>query len=564
MTRSGVQPETGSNGGAGNGATAPVVDRRRLVLLSAGRDGRGWLAGISIRKKLIVVHTVFSLTLATILLVAIRPATDELLNQAEGEQSAALISAIVPYLDVRSAGQLGGQESDLGQGLRARLPSALADLVVNAQVRSGTAGNLGLPTDVVGAAVGSPGRPFVTQSSVLGVGGVVYLVADDGPTFVVLSVKSVSARRAVMRLYVFVVGALLGVYALIAIGLEVLVLPKSVYEPIGRMLAADRAVQAGDAAREVIPPEHIPSDELGEIMTSRNESVMKLRSQGAALTSALGQLEEVANDLKKKNHLLEAARRNLADADRLAALGMMSAGIAHELNTPLAVVKGLTEKLSGDPERRLTESEVALMLRVVGRLERLGESLLDYARVRPPRTRQTVLRSVVQEAMTLVGLDRDASRVELENGVDEKLELMCDGDRMVQVFVNLIRNGVDAVVGGGGGGGSVRVEASRLSRDGREWVSIVVRDTGPGIAPAILPRLFEPFATTRLDSKGTGLGLAVAEGIVTEHGGVLLARSRADKRGAEFEVVLPVGVLTGELFGGIDGSGDGLMRGGNA
>src|SRR5205823_1495818 len=102
---------------------------------------------------------------------------------------------------------------------------------------------------------------------------------------------------------------------------------------------------------------------------------------------------------------------------RLASLGMMSAGIAHELNTPLAVVKGLVERLNASPGKSLDAAQAALMLRVVNRLERLGESLLDFARVRPPLSRPVDLRAVVDEAATLVKLDRDAREIEFLNAV---------------------------------------------------------------------------------------------------------------------------------------------------
>jgi signal transduction histidine kinase len=229
---------------------------------------------------------------------------------------------------------------------------------------------------------------------------------------------------------------------------------------------------------------------------------------------------------------------------------MMSAGIAHELNTPLAVLKGSVEEMarrseypnapSPDPDR------VALMLRVVNRLERLSESLLDFARVRPPLVAAVDLAAVVSEAWTLVSLDRDA------RGVDLRVELgqaaagvQGDADRLTQVFVNLLRNAVDAMEGERAKG--IEVRGERVEREGQPWACVTIADTGPGISPSLFPRMFEPFASTRLDSTGTGLGLAVAEGIVREHGGVLLARNavRAEAErgfgGAVFEMMLPVG-----------------------
>jgi signal transduction histidine kinase len=143
------------------------------------------------------------------------------------------------------------------------------------------------------------------------------------------------------------------------------------------------------------------------------------------------------------------------------------------------------------------------------------------------------------------------------NDVPGELQAWCDADRMVQVLVNLLRNGVDALSGASVNGGKIRqkrltVSGMRMTRESGEgeqtsepWCAITITDNGPGIDARVLPTLFEPFASTRLDSTGTGLGLAVAEGIVREHGGVIIARNRTEpvgETGAVFEVVLPVGV----------------------
>jgi signal transduction histidine kinase len=154
------------------------------------------------------------------------------------------------------------------------------------------------------------------------------------------------------------------------------------------------------------------------------------------------------------------------------------------------------------------------------------------------------MQQTVQEAVLLVNLDRDARDVVIVNDVAENTRAICDGDRMVQVFVNLIRNAVDATRTMAREAEeprpTIRVTAARQRMNNRELLVMRVTDEGPGIAPEVLPRLFEPFVSTRLDSKGTGLGLAVAEGIVREHGGLLRASNRVDRRGAMFEVLLPV------------------------
>lgn len=482
------------------------------------------LAGMRIRKKLIVLHTVFSIGLAVILLLALRPAIREVVRKAE------LTEAVVA-MELFDSGSLEHRDVSI-EGLSVRIGAQAAVGLSDAEARRARAASGG--SVVVGEAEGGSPR----------------LVRWDEPAgeFIVVEARLPSARKAVVKLYLLLTAALLGVYFLIALLLEVFVLPRQVYEPIARLLRADLAVQAGDIEREIIPERAIPADELGEIMRSRNESVLKLRRQEKALARALDQLEIVAMELKRKNHLLETARQNLADQDRLASLGMMSAGIAHELNTPLAVLKGQVERLADAPRDGVSSEQAALMLRVVRRLERLSESLLDFARVRPPAQERVEVRPLIEDAWTLVRLDRDAAAVTFINDVDQAREVIGDPDRLGQVFVNLLRNAVDAGAAAGRRDGTIRVSTDESVRDGAAWMSITVADDGPGIDPAVLPRLFEPFTTTRLDSRGTGLGLAVAEGIIREHGGVILARNAApagsraseERAGAVFEVMLPV------------------------
>lgn len=514
-------------------ALPPFFDPRRIRALNVRTQRPGWLGAMRVRKKLVVLHTVFSVVLATVLLLTLRPAVQAVVREAEVEKSVLLLSLA------------RADDRFLATG---RLSADLVPADAPIRVSKGTAIELGLTPATAAAATATAknsqgvGAAVPAQQTVFGSGAICASGDDAPPQFYLLVAQVPDAREAVFRLYVFVVVALVVIYLLVAIALELFVLPANVYGPIQRLLEADQAVQEGRKSSELIPEAMMPKDELGEIMRSRNRSISELRTQEAALNAALAKIEEVATDLKRKNHLLEAAKRNLQDADRLASLGMMSAGVAHELNTPLAVIKGLTERLNADPDKKLGDNDAALMLRVVQRLERLGDSLLDYARVRTPRSASVHPRTIIDEAITLVRLDRDMSSVTISNHIEERLLAWCNADRMVQVFVNLIRNAADAVRSSPRDAtGEVSISAEHTTRENRNWLTVRVTDNGPGIDPQVLARLFEPFVSTRLDSKGTGLGLAVAEGIVREHGGVLLAHNRSDgEPGAIFEVVLPV------------------------
>ncbi len=303
------------------------------------------------------------------------------------------------------------------------------------------------------------------------------------------------------------------VYVLAVALLELLILPRYIYGPLRLMLDADAATQAGDHAHECIDVSQIPGDEIGQIMRSRNATVCELRRH-----------EE---ELLRKNELLERQ-------DRLASLGLLSASVAHELNTPLSVLHGSIEKLQETLADPRAQERLARMLRVTARLRRISEALVDFARARTQQIEPTDVHSLVEEAWGLVAIDDKAAEVRFHNRVEARTRVVGNAGRLVQVFVNLLRNSLGAVPSGG----NVTVEARRIPGDGRAMISITVEDDGPGIPAGVLPNIFEAFVTARLDARGTGLGLTVAEGIVNQHGGTIAASNRAGG-GARLEVRLP-------------------------
>ena len=303
------------------------------------------------------------------------------------------------------------------------------------------------------------------------------------------------------------------IYLLSIVVLEFIIMPQYVYQPLTLMLKADEATQQGDRQHEMIGAEFILNDEIGQIMHSRNATVAQLRQQEDDLASALQKLEE---------------------QDRLVSLGLLSTSVAHELNTPLAVLQGSIEKLLETKQDGHTIERLQRMLRVTQRLRKISEGLVDFARVRTHQTETVALRPLIDESWSLVAIDEKASAVTFENEVASDDAVTGNADRLVQVFVNLLRNALLAV----SGGGVIRVKSKPLQRAGQNWICCTVLDDGPGIPADILPNLFEAFVTTRLDAQGTGLGLTVAEGIVTQHGGTISASNRP-QGGASLEVILP-------------------------
>lgn len=315
-----------------------------------------------------------------------------------------------------------------------------------------------------------------------------------------------AVRRA--RLTLFLVLGSIYVFAVLV--LEAMIMPLYVYRPLRKMLDADSATQAGDRERELIPSEEIFGDEIGQIMSSRNATVAELRRQEDELAAAL---------------------RRLEDQDRLVSLGLLSASVAHELNTPLAVLNGSIEKLIETTSDAHALERLQRMQRVAQRLQRISESLVGFSKVRTQQMESLAVRPLIEESWGLVAIDEKSSSVEFVNSVSADDRVIGNADRLIQVFVNLLRNALNAIETASG-----RIEV-RSRKQGRR-VMITVEDNGKGIRPDVLPEIFDAFVTTRLDARGTGLGLTVAAGIVTQHNGTISASNRSDG-GARLEVSLP-------------------------
>ncbi len=326
-----------------------------------------------------------------------------------------------------------------------------------------------------------------------------------------------SEREALTQAHVRLFLVLGVIYLLAVLLLETTIMPLYVYRPLRRMLQADAATRDGDRERELIPPEEILGDEIGQIMTSRNETVSALRKREDELATALRRLEE---------------------QDRLVSLGLLSASVAHELNTPLAVLAGSIEKLIETNQDPHTQDRLARMQRVTQRLRRISESLVDFSRVRQTHMEPTALRPLVDEAWSLVAIDEKSSHVEFRNQAHVEHRVTGNSDRLLQVFVNLLRNALNAIEASGTQSGRIEVATRREKRNNHPIIVLTVEDNGAGIPAHVLPGIFDAFVSTRLDAHGTGLGLTVSEGIITQHGGTISARNRPEG-GARLDVCLP-------------------------
>ena len=307
---------------------------------------------------------------------------------------------------------------------------------------------------------------------------------------------------------------LCGIYILAVLALETTIMPLYVYRPLRLMLNADQATHHGNREQEIIDEKLILGDEIGQIMRSRKATIL---------------------DLRKREDELEDALRRLEAQDRLVSLGLLSASVAHELNTPLTVLQGSIEKLTETTRDPATLERLARMLRVTQRIRKISESLVDFSRVRKQHLEPVPLRNLIDDAWSLVAIDEKAAGAHFENLVGAGDVVTGNSDRLIQVFVNLLRNALYAIRPSG----KIAVNSRHLSRNAQSWISVTVEDDGPGIPSDVLPDIFEAFVSSRLDANGTGLGLTVAEGIVHQHGGTIAASNRVEG-GACLEVALPV------------------------
>ncbi|MCL4500741.1 MAG: ATP-binding protein [Deltaproteobacteria bacterium] len=236
---------------------------------------------------------------------------------------------------------------------------------------------------------------------------------------------------------------------------------------------------------------------------------------------------------------LKAMEKKVQRSEKLAALGRLSAGVAHEIRNPLSSIKGFIQYFKkkfppGSREQAYTE----IMVGEVDRLNNVISNLLDFTRPKEPSFEDCDLTEVVHHALRLIQSDAQARGVEIVKRLPGPPFLArVDRDQIIQVLLNLLLNGLGAMPNGG------RLEVS-LAIGSHNDFQIDIADTGPGVREEDLPQLFEPFFTTK--SKGTGLGLAVASQIVENHQGTISVASRLG-HGATFMISLPASGFSREI-----------------
>jgi two-component system NtrC family sensor kinase len=322
--------------------------------------------------------------------------------------------------------------------------------------------------------------------------------------------------------------------------------------PVQRLLKGTREVGKMHLDR---PVAETGQGELGELARSFNTMRERLRQsldEQAQLTHSL------ETKVAERTEALKVAHNKLLQTDRLASLGQLSASVAHEINNPLSGVLNLGMLLQrivkddGIPPGRVPEVKKYLgqMVHETSRAGRIVSDLLTFSRRGKPQRVAVDVNGIVRSTLSLVGHKLKLMNVEgvQELAVDLPL-IHCDGSQIQQVVMNLVMNGAEATRTKGEG--SVWVRTGRGAREGT--IALEVADNGEGIPEENLPKLFQPFFTTKEEGKGVGLGLAVVYGIVQAHGGEIEVAS-SPGAGTSFRVVLPI-QASEEGHGGENGSG---------
>ncbi len=246
-------------------------------------------------------------------------------------------------------------------------------------------------------------------------------------------------------------------------------------------------------------------------------------------------VHEASETIRKQVQKIEQSERRLMQAAKLASVGELVSGVAHEINNPLGVIVSRVEYLHEEAADSQGQEELAKDLQVIGtqahRIGHIVRDLLDFARPHPLDVRAVEVDAILDPVRRLVEARLRQSGVTLETDVPEHLPaLRGDPDRLKQVLINLINNAADAMPEGG----TICVRAGKIA----EHVRLSVSDTGIGIEEDDLERIFDPFYSKK-EGEGTGLGLSVSYGIIRDHRGEIWAESTPGA-GSTFHILLPI------------------------
>jgi len=349
-----------------------------------------------------------------------------------------------------------------------------------------------------------------------------------------------SIDRTIRSSTLTIVGFSLGLVVLGAF-LVGLMVHRVVYRPLRDLEEGASRLKAGDL-ESPIPIRS--GDELGQLAGSFNSMTRALRKSRVELQDWGKTLEEKVEEATNELHLAQA---EAARGEKLASVGLLAAGIAHELNNPLTGVLTFSHLVRKQlPDDSPEAEDLDLVIQETKRCAAIIRRLLDFAREKTPEQKYVDLNELIEECVQLIEQSAQAEDIEITLDLDRELPAVwIDEDLVKQVVMNMLVNAQHAIVRKGAIAISTRyLEKHQFagpdSRPLAPVVEITIADTGCGIPAEDLQRIFDPFFTTKGVGKGTGLGLSVSHGTIEAHGGQIEVESTMEA-GTEFRIYLPLG-----------------------
>jgi two-component system NtrC family sensor kinase len=354
-------------------------------------------------------------------------------------------------------------------------------------------------------------------------------------------------ERTIRENTITIVSLSLG-FVLLAAVLVSLLVQRVVYTPLGDLESGAARLSSGDLDHPIPVRGH---DEFGQLAEAFNSMMRALRNSRVELEEWGHTLEQKVEEATRELHVAQA---EAARGEKLASVGLLAAGIAHELNNPLTGVLTFSTLVrkqlpDGSPEAE----DLDLVIQETRRCATIIRRLLDFAREKAPEKSYVDLNRVIEKTVELVSQPAHASDIEIVTDLDESLPTVwVDEDLIAQVIMNMLVNAQHAIEAKG----RITVK-TRLRKDYRRgasnrepatMVEIAIADTGCGIPAENLQKIFDPFFTTKSVGKGTGLGLSVSHGTIEAHGGTIEVSSTVGE-GTEFRIYLPLEAVQAEARG---------------
>ncbi|MAC82416.1 MAG: two-component sensor histidine kinase [Rhodobacteraceae bacterium] len=356
---------------------------------------------------------------------------------------------------------------------------------------------------------------------------------------------------AKQKAFVWMMAAFIAVLALSAP--LFLWLAKGIFSPLERMTQTMQRVEDGDlSARNGMRANLDANDEIGKVAAHLDQLLDQVQDRDARLRAWADELNAAVEhrtiELREANAKLEQTFRQLVMSEKLASIGEITAGVAHEINNPVAVIQGNVDVIREvlGPQAQEVSTELGLIDGQVTRISAIVGKLLQFARPGEFAGHDTLveLAPIVEDCLLLVDHVLSRGRIDVVTDFDPWVpRVRIDRGEMQQVVVNLVVNAAQAM----GDAGRLTLTLLPGDRDGAPGAELIVRDTGPGLAENLRDNVFDPFFTTKR-GVGTGLGLSISQTLIQRAGGIISA-GNARGGGAEFRVWLPdAGADQGALF----------------